>query len=142
MENDMARTRGALNKRTRAALSAAAEGRLEKGGERTINYLLAIANDPARDDSVRMQAANVALPYVKPKLATIEQRNIDDGDKLTEDQIVSTLSGLVASSPTVVDTVLKIIMQIDPSAIERAIGNDSRRVPPETGNVIPMESRH
>ena len=73
-----------MNKRTRAALSAAAKGKLEKSGERTIAYLLEIANDPNREDAVRLQAANVLLPYVKPKLATIEQHNIDDRDKLAK----------------------------------------------------------
>jgi len=41
----MARTKGALNKRTRTAMTAAAEGRLGKGGEKTLAFLMKMAND-------------------------------------------------------------------------------------------------
>jgi len=65
----MPRTPGALNKRTRIALTAAAEGKLADGAEHTLALVMGIANDPARDDAIRLQAANVLLPYVKPRLA-------------------------------------------------------------------------
>jgi hypothetical protein len=41
----MARTKDALNKRTRLALSAAAEGKLASGAEQTLAYLVGIVQD-------------------------------------------------------------------------------------------------
>jgi hypothetical protein len=67
----MARTKGALNKRTRLALSEAESGDFANGAEKTLRFLIDTATDTRRDDAVRMQAANVVLPYLRPKLSAV-----------------------------------------------------------------------
>lgn len=136
----MARTKGALNRRTRAALSAAAEGKLAEGGEKTISYLLKIANDPKRDDAVRMQAASVALPYVKPKLASIEQTNIDERDKQSEAELMSQLQGLIAASPDLAEKFILTVLAVDPGIVDRAVAAYRQQESPQpSGNVIPLQ---
>lgn len=78
----MARPPGALGKRQRAALTAAQEGKLGPHAEKTIKYLLDLSNDPNADHATRIQAANAALQYVKPKLAAVETTNTDPRDQL------------------------------------------------------------
>jgi hypothetical protein len=123
----MSRPKGSLNKRTRTAMTAAAEGKLGKGGEKTLAYLMKIANDPKRDDAVRLQAASVLLPYVKPRLASIEQHSIDDRDKLTEDEILAQAQALIAARPGLLDKLIEIRDRITSA-------------PLEPGNLIPLQS--
>ena len=73
----MARTKGALNKRTRMALSEAEEGEFADGAAKTLRYLIATANDLRRDDTIRLQAANVLLPYLRPKLSAVENTSFE-----------------------------------------------------------------
>jgi|KBSMisStandDraft_5_1062788.scaffolds.fasta_scaffold1618098_1 hypothetical protein len=117
----MPRTKGALNKQTRIALTAAAEGKLADGAEHTLALVMGIANDPTRDDAIRLQAANVALPYVRPRLASIEQRHVDDAARVSEQDILAQLKALVTGSPSVIDALLRLIMDTDPTALERAL---------------------
>ena len=88
----MARTKGALNKRTRLALREAAEGKLE--GAETLAFLVRIANDSRRDEKLRMEAASIALPYLRPKLSAVEQTVINPEESMTEDQIMAKLEAL------------------------------------------------
>jgi hypothetical protein len=95
----MARTKGALNKRTRSALSQAAEGEFAKGAESTIRYLLKVTTDSKRDDSLRMQAANVVLPYLRPKLSAIEQTNLNPEDQVSREALETRMAELAHDCP-------------------------------------------
>ncbi|SRR5581483_1596316 len=109
----MARPKGALNKRTRAALSAAAEGKLGAGAEKALMDLLKIAQDPEKDLAVRMRAAEILLPYCKPRLAAIEQTTIEPRDQMDPAQLMAKLVTTFAEKPDfleriVVDAVAKL----------------------------------
>jgi hypothetical protein len=116
---NMSRPKGALNKRTRTAMAAAAEGRLGKDADRTIESLLRVANDESRDVATRTQAANAALPYVKPRLAAVEQTNIDPGDTQTEADILAKLRDVILHSPTLVEQVVTIALELRPDVREK-----------------------
>ena len=102
-------------------MSAAAEGKLEKGAEQTLEYLMKIVQDPKREDSVRLQAANVLLPYVKPRLASIEQTTIDDRDKMSDAEIMESLRATVTQSPEIVEQVVSVAVEANPELRERLI---------------------
>lgn len=70
--------------------------------------------------STQIKAAEILLAKTVPNLSSIEQHNIDERDKLSEDQIVSTLQSIILGSPGVVDSLLRIIIQADPGAVDRA----------------------
>ena len=55
----MARTKGALNKRTRLALSEAETGDFANGAEKTLRFLIDTATDTRRDDAVRSGSGNL-----------------------------------------------------------------------------------
>ena len=110
-----------MNKRTRTAMSAASEGKLEKGAEQTLEYLMKIVQDTKREDSVRLQAANVLLPYVKPRLASIEQTTIDDRDKMSDAEIMESLRATVTQSPEIVEQVVSVAVEASPELRERLI---------------------
>ena len=74
----MARTKGALNKRTRAALSDAELGAL---GNDTLEFVDRFRKDTRKDDQQRLRAADIVLTYTKPKLSAIEQHMVDDATK-------------------------------------------------------------
>ena len=95
----MSRPKGALNKRTRAALHEAEHGKLEKAASSTLSYLSRIVTDRKRDDQVRMQAANILLPYLRPKLSAVEQTTISDKDQESHEDIMAKLNALVNSQP-------------------------------------------
>jgi hypothetical protein len=136
------RTKGALNRRTRAALTAAAEGKLADAGEQTISYLLKVANDPNRDDAVRMQAANAALPYVKPRLASIEQTNLDPRDQIPESEIIAKLQALLQQSPELLEQMVSLGVAVHPELCDRLLkllrGPDGKGTAP-LGNAILTE---
>lgn len=110
----MARTPGALNRRTRAALSAAAEGKLGPHAEKTIKYLLDLSNDPSADHATRIQAANAALQYVKPKLAAIEQTTIDERDKADPAEIEAKLVAMLTEKPEMLERIVTIAVNAAP----------------------------
>ncbi len=69
--------------------------------------------------STQIKSIEIILSKTVPNLSSIEQRTIDERDAIPENQIVSTLTSLVAASPNVIETLLRIIIQTDPGAIER-----------------------
>ncbi len=100
----MARTQGALNKRTRAALHAAQTGELGSGGESPVDYLLRVMRDSKKPDPVRIEAAKAVAPYLAPKLSAVELTGQFDGDeKLTEPEILERLKALIHEHPALLD---------------------------------------
>ena len=81
------RTKGALNRRTLAAINEAETGKLQKAATNTLAYLARVVSDMKRDDATRLQAANVLLPYLRPKLSAVEQTNINANDMKTDAQL-------------------------------------------------------
>ena len=137
----MARTKGALNKRTRAALSAAAEGKLGPGAEQTLEYLLKLARDSNQDIGVRMRAAEILLPYCKPKLSAVEQTVIDERDKLSEEEILGSLRALVSESPQIIETLVSVAVEEQPELRVRLIKllHEPPAVAEQSANVVPLQ---
>ncbi len=71
----MARTKGALGKKTRMALYAAQTGDLSavQAGTSPVDYLLKVMRDPEKPDALRLEAAKAAAPYIQPRLSSIDQ---------------------------------------------------------------------
>jgi hypothetical protein len=67
----MSRPKGSLNKRTRQALHAAKEGELW-AGTTPLDFLRKIMQDPEKPESLRIEAAKAAAPYVHPRLSNVE----------------------------------------------------------------------
>lgn len=130
----MSRQKGQLNKRTRLALSAASEGKLAEDGEKTLKFLLAMALDRHRDDNVRLQAANVVLPYLCPKLSAVEQTIVNDKDQESHEDIMARLSALVAADPELIKSLVKANPELrrllieEQSSHEAILEPDSDRV--------------
>ncbi|OFW02693.1 MAG: hypothetical protein A3G20_05390 [Acidobacteria bacterium RIFCSPLOWO2_12_FULL_59_11] len=61
-----------------------------------------------REDAVRLQAASMLLPYVKPRLASVEQTNIDERDKMSEEELLAQARALIAARPELLDKLLEI----------------------------------
>jgi hypothetical protein len=68
----MARPKGSLNRRTRAALSAAEQAQFDERADKTIDRLLKLSIDTRKSDAVRIQAASVVLPYLRPKRSAVD----------------------------------------------------------------------
>jgi len=99
----MARTKGALNKRTRAALSDAELGAL---GNDTLVFVDRFRKDTRKDDQQRLRAADIVLTYTKPKLSAIEQHMVDDATKLSEAEMLSSLKSLVIANPEIGEQII------------------------------------
>lgn len=94
----MARPKGSLNRRTRAALLAAKEGEFEGRGDSVIRYLLKLASDAGQNTATRIQAAKTALPYLKPALSAVEQTVVEPAATKTEAEITSELMAYIANA--------------------------------------------
>ena len=99
----MARTKGALNKRTRAALSDSELGAL---GNDTLEFVDRFRKDTRKDDQQRLRAADIVLTYTKPKLSAIEQHMVDDATKLSEAEMLSSLKSLVIANPEIGEQII------------------------------------
>jgi hypothetical protein len=95
----MARTVGALNKRTRAALHAAQTGELGAGGENPIEHMLRVMRNSKKPDSLRLEAARSVAPFLCPKLSAVEVTNQSDDAKFTEAELLEQLKELITSHP-------------------------------------------
>ena len=145
----MARPTGALNKRTRAALAAAAEGKLGEKAEDTIAYLLKIANDPTTEHNLRVQAANAALPYCKPRLASIEQTNIDPRDEANPAELLASMASAMIEKPQLFETVLSAVLEKSKDHCAAALSMVQRFAPelierhtaPATPHILPSPSQ-
>jgi hypothetical protein len=102
----MARTQGALNKRTRAALHAAKCGELGGGGESPVDYLLRVMRDSKKADELRIEAAKAVAPYLTPKLSAVEVNGqFDDDERLTDADILGKLKSLLIEHPEILEQV-------------------------------------
>lgn len=80
---------------------------------------------------------------LRPSLSTIEQRLIDPGEKMTDGQIISQLHSLITSSPTVVVSLLGLLIKADRGAVERALvsqAQDEQSEPAGPVLAVPKES--
>ena len=107
----MARTKGALNKRTLAALDAASKGKLAAGSERTLLYLQKIVDDPSKPEDVRMRAADILLPYQKPKLSAVEQTIVDERDTKDPAELAARLAALLLEKPGLHEQIQQIMQR-------------------------------
>lgn len=89
----MARTKGASNKRTRAALHAIQIGELGGGSISPIDYLLKVMRDSDKPDDLRIEAAKAVAPYVAPKLSAVEVTN--EQPAKTREELVAQLKSYV-----------------------------------------------
>lgn len=100
----MARTKGALNKRTRAALHAAQTGEIGAGGENPVEYLLRVMRDSKKADQLRIEAAKAVAPYLTPKLSAVEITGQYENDELlTELELLERLKALLSEHPELRD---------------------------------------
>lgn len=96
----MARPKGALNKRTRAALEAAKEGQLDANGiSEPVRFMLRIVRDTHKDEGLRLEAAKAAAPYLQPKLSAVEINQPNPDDAVGEKIILDRLKALIEANP-------------------------------------------
>lgn len=96
----MAGTKGALNKRTRAALEATKEGQLDGNGLSVpVRYMLQIVADTHKDEALRLEAAKAAAPYLQPKLSAVEINQVNPDDAIPERGLLEQMKRLVETYP-------------------------------------------
>src|SRR5678815_4174878 len=95
----MARTKGALNKRTRAALHAAKTGEIGGDGVSPIEYLLKVVRDSEKPDAIRIEAAKAVAPYLQPKLCAVDLTNHVATDQRTQNEILADLKICIQHDP-------------------------------------------
>jgi len=108
---------------------------------------MGIVQDTSRDDAVRLQAANVLLPYVKPRLASVEQRNIDDAATLSEAEIMAKLKGTISASPDLLVKVVTVACESVPGLAQRVVDACGHylqlsKTQPESSAVQPQAALH
>lgn len=97
----MARPKGALNKRTRAALDAVKEGQLDANGiSEPVRFMLRIVRDTHKDENLRLEAAKAAAPYLQPKLSAVEINQPNPDDAVGESSILDKLKALIQANPS------------------------------------------
>lgn len=71
----MARTQGALGRKTRRALHLAQSGNIDRiaDGVSPVEYLLKVMRDSDKPEQLRIEAAKAVAPYMHPKLNNILQ---------------------------------------------------------------------
>lgn len=77
--NPSGRPKGARNKRTTEAVEA-----IVGKGLTPLEYLTSIYQDECKDESIRMDAAKAAAPYVHSRLSNVEMAVTDDTRTETE----------------------------------------------------------
>jgi len=95
----MARTKGALNKRTRAALHAAKTGEIGGDGVSPIEYLLKVVRDSEKPDAIRIEAAKAVAPYLQPKLCAVDLTNHVATDHRTQADILAEMKTCMERDP-------------------------------------------
>jgi hypothetical protein len=89
------RKAGTPNKRTvalRTATATAAEQISAALGSEVFHgdahaLLMTVYKDPKQPIGLRMEAAKAALPYEKPRLASIENKIVDEFDNMSDEQV-------------------------------------------------------
>jgi len=105
----MARTKGALNKRTRAALHAAQTGKLGSGGQSPVEYLLKVMRDSKKPDNLRVEAAKAVAPYLAPKLSAMEIGPKDPNQGKTREQLLEEIKRVIVKNPGLKETLFATI---------------------------------
>ena len=95
----MARTKGSLNKRTRAALHAVKTGELGAGGISPVDYLLKVMRDSDKPDNLRIEAAKAVAPYLAPKLSSVEMTEPDPFGGKTREELLADVKASFARDP-------------------------------------------
>lgn len=99
----MARTQGALNKRTRAAFHAVKDGDLDEHGiSSPIHYLLGVMRNNKKPDALRIEAAKSVAPYLQPKLSAVEFTNSNPDEGKTEAELMNDLRRLIGENPDLI----------------------------------------
>ena len=86
-DKKMARTKGALNKRTRVAMHDAKSGKLLHGGESPVQFLLRVMKDAKRPIELRVDAAKAAAPFLHARLSHVENVELSPNDRKTDAQL-------------------------------------------------------
>lgn len=69
---------GGRKKGTPNRATAARERSIAKSGLTPLDYMLGVMRDTTKPESIRLDAANKAAPYVHPKLASVEVKGDAD----------------------------------------------------------------
>jgi hypothetical protein len=80
-----------------------------------MRYLLKIATDSNKPESVRLQAAKTALPYLKPALSAVEQTVIEPAATKTDEELLQSIADLICANPDLVQRALALNAQANPS---------------------------
>ena len=123
----MARTEGALNKRTRAGLQAVKTGDLLGKGTTPIEFMLKVMRDSAKPDDLRLEAAKCLAPYIYPKLSSVENVNLNPDDMATEAELNARMQAL---------------LQADPSLLQRLSDLAKKDLPEESVSLGEVASLH
>jgi hypothetical protein len=59
--------------------------------------MMAVYKDPSQPIALRLEAAKAALPYEKPRLASIENKPDDEFDRMTDQELEAWLDGRAAA---------------------------------------------
>ena len=94
----MARTKGSLNKRTRAALYAVENGEFGRG-DSPIKYLLRVMRDRKKPDELRVEAAKAVAPYLSPRLNSIDLNRPDPFEGATRADLLDQLRAAMLTNP-------------------------------------------
>ena len=92
-----------MNVKTRNAFREAETGLFAGKGDSVLRYLLKLATDSDQTVAVRVQAAKVALPYLKPALSAVEQTNTEPAMTLSEDDILKQITDLLKARPDLIN---------------------------------------
>ncbi|NND46039.1 MAG: hypothetical protein HKN55_00115 [Woeseiaceae bacterium] len=86
------RPKGARNKRTEAQIR-----QIEESGLTPLQYFASIYQDQSMPESMRLQAAQAAAPFVHPRLSTSEVHTVSDENRSIEDfsdeELLKTIEG-------------------------------------------------
>ena len=104
----MARTRGALNKRTRAGLQSVKTGDLLGKGTTPIEFMLKVMRDSAKPDELRLEAAKSLAPYIYPKLSSVENINLSPDDMATEAELNARLHAMLNADPSLLQRITEL----------------------------------
>lgn len=129
----MARTKGALNKKTRQALNDAEKGKL---GDDAILFLDKVRRDPRKDEGLRIEATKAMLPYCKPKLSQVEMSRTDPNEGKTQEQQLAEFVEVLVRSPDV----LQAAVNKSPEILARLMSANPQLVSDYLEKVIPLRA--
>jgi hypothetical protein len=94
------RPKGALNRKTREALHAVKESQLDDDGlSYPVRYLLSIVKNPKKPEALRIRCADLAAPFVQPKLSAVDLTQQKPPQIKPEAELVAELGALLKAHP-------------------------------------------